>query len=74
MGISWRRHDRAASAAATSRWTQTAETVTERFQSFHELPLDEAVAAAMARAPGNMSREELTMRIAASREVEPPQG
>ncbi len=73
MGISWRREDdHAATVAATSRWTEAAETVTERFQRFAELPLDEAVEAALIRAPGNMSRDELARRIAASRAVEPP--
>jgi hypothetical protein len=73
MGISRRREDEdAAATIATSRWAEAAENVTVRFQSFDELPLDQAVEAALLRAPGNMSREELTRRIAASRCVDPP--
>jgi hypothetical protein len=71
VGISWRRQDgQAAAGAATSRWTEAVETVTDRFRRFHELPLDEAVDAALMRAPGNMSRDELARRIAASRGVD----
>jgi hypothetical protein len=73
MGISWRREaDLSATVVATSRWTEAAQGVTERFQQFDDLPLDDAVDAALMRAPGNMSREELTRRIAASREANPP--
>lgn len=73
MGISWRREaDLSATVVATSRWTEAAQGVTERFQQFDDLPLDDAVEAALMRAPGNMSREELTRRIAASREANPP--
>ncbi len=74
MGISWRRDDHAATVVATSRWNAAAETVTERFQRFNELPLDEAVEAALFRTPGNMTREELTRRIAATRAVDASQG
>lgn len=74
MGIRWRsQDDHEARAEATSRWNEAAESVTERFQHLNELPLDEAVEAALLRTPGNVSREELARRIAASREVEPPQ-
>jgi hypothetical protein len=70
MGIGWRRDDHhLATAAATSRWAETAETLSERFQRFDALPLDEAVDAALMGTPGNMSREELARRMAASREV-----
>ena len=64
-------HD--ATAKATSRWTETAATVDERFQQLSDLPLDEAVEVALMRTPGNMNREELARRIAASRGIEPPQ-
>ncbi len=75
MGISWRRQDdRAATEAATSRWTEAAETVTDRFRRFDELPLDEAVEAALMRAPGNMGRDELERRITAGREADPNPG
>jgi hypothetical protein len=47
--------------------------VTERFERFNELPLDQAVEAALMRAPGNMTRDELTRRISASREADSPQ-
>ena len=74
MGIRWRGHDdETAAALATSRWTEAAETVAERFQHLNDLPLDEAVEVALMRTPGNMSREDLTRRMAASREVEAPQ-
>ena len=74
MGIRWRsRDDNAAVAVTTSRWNEAAETVAERFQRLNDLPLDEAVEVALMRTPGNMSREELTRRMAASREVEPRQ-
>lgn len=74
MGIRWRsQDDDTASAVATSRWHEAAETVAERFQHVNDLPLDEAVEVALMRTPGSMSREELTRRMAASREVEPPQ-
>jgi hypothetical protein len=73
MGFGWRRQgDQATTEATTSRWTEAAASVTDRFQRFHELPLDEAVEAALVRAPGNMSRDELARRIAASREVDQP--
>jgi hypothetical protein len=73
VGISWRRQDdQAAIDATTSRWTEAAESVAERFKRFHDLPLDEAIEAALMRAPGNMSRDELARRIATSREVHPP--
>lgn len=73
MGISWRREeDPAATVVATSRWTEAAQGVTEKFRQFDDLPLDEAVEAALLRAPGNMSRDELTRRIAASRGENPP--
>jgi hypothetical protein len=39
------------------------------FQRFNALPLDEAVDAAFMGTPGNMSRDELTRRMAASREA-----
>jgi hypothetical protein len=68
VAISWRRDDRAATVVATSRWNEAVETVTERFQRFNELPLEEAVEAALVRTPGNMTRDELTRRIAATRE------
>jgi hypothetical protein len=76
MGIRWRgqEDDAMASAVATSRWTEAAETVAERFQHLNDLPLEEAVEVALMRTPGNMSREDLTRRMAASRKVEPPQG
>lgn len=74
MGIRWgSRADREATAEATSRWSETAATVDERFQELNGLPLDEAVEAALIRTPGNMSREELARRIAASRGDEPSQ-
>lgn len=74
MGIRWRsQDDQTAAAVATSRWTEAAETVAERFQHLNGLPLDEAVEIALMRTPGSMSREELTRRMAAAREVEPPQ-
>jgi hypothetical protein len=73
MGISWRKQDQSRAAAeATSRWNEAAMSVAERFQHLNELPLEDAVEVALMRAPGNMSREELTRRIAASREGEPP--
>ena len=74
MGIRWRsQDDQAAAAAANSRWTEAAETVAGRFQQLNDLPLDQAVEIALMRTPGNMSREELARRMAAGREVEPPQ-
>lgn len=74
MGISWRREgDQAATVVATSRWTEAAQGVTERFRQFDDMPLEEAVEAALLRAPGNMTRDELTRRITASREANPPQ-
>lgn len=70
MGISWRRDDHdAVIAATTSRWAETAEHLSQRFHRFDALPLDEAVDAALMGTPGNMSRAELSRRMAASREV-----
>ena len=70
MGIGWRRDEHhTAIAAATSRWAETAEHLSQRFHRFDALPLDEAVDAALLGTPGNMSREELARRMAASREV-----
>jgi hypothetical protein len=75
MEIRWRsKDDSAAATVAISRWNEAAESVTQRFQHLNDLPLDEAVEVALMRTPGNMSREELPRRIAASREVEPRQG
>jgi hypothetical protein len=56
-------------AAATSRWAETSERLSQRFQRFDALPLDEAVDAALIATPGNMSREELARRMKASREI-----
>lgn len=68
MGISWRRaDDHSATVLATSRWAETAERLSERFQRFDALPLDEAVDAALMGTPGNMSRDELARRMEASR-------
>jgi hypothetical protein len=70
MGIGWRRDEHnTAMAAATSRWAETAEHLSQRFHRFDDLPLDEAVDAALIATPGNLSREELARRMAASREV-----
>jgi hypothetical protein len=72
MGIGWKRDDdHSATVVATSRWAETAERLSERFQRFNALPLDEAVDAAFMGTPGNMSRDELTRRMAASREARP---
>ena len=71
MGIGWRRDHESATVVATSRWAETAERLSERFQRLDALPLDEAVDAAILGTPGNMSRDELTRRMAASREVRP---
>ena len=63
-----------ASVEATTRWHEAVETVGKRFQSLHEMPLDEAVDTALMRTPGNFSREELTQRMAASRDYLPEPG
>ena len=57
-----------ASVEATTRWREAAETVGMRFQSLHDMPLDEAVDTALMRTPGGFSKEELTERMAASRD------
>jgi hypothetical protein len=74
MGIRWRGQDDNTTAVASSRWNEAADTVAERFQQLQDLPLDEAVDVALMRTPGNISREDLARRMAASRGVEPPQG
>ena len=70
MGISWKRDVDHSATVARSRWAETAEGLSERFRRFDALPLDEAVEAAFMGTPGNMSRDELTRRMAASREVD----
>ena len=74
MGIRWRGQDDSTAAVASSRWNEAAATVAERFQHLNDLPLDEAVDVALMRTPGNISREDLARRMAASRGAEPPQG
>ena len=73
MGFRRNREDDAAAAVvATSRWTQAAEGVSQRFRQIDDLPLDEAVEVTLMRVPGSMDRQDLTRRMAASRGLEPP--
>jgi hypothetical protein len=70
MALGWRRRDEhSATVVATSRWAETADRLSERFQRFDALPLDEAVDEALVGTPGNMSRDELARRMAASRDA-----
>jgi len=72
MMCSRRRDERAieAAAIAAGRWAEAAQSVADRFDAFNGLSLDEAVETALLKAPGNMNREELTARIAASRGID----
>ena len=75
MGIRRRgQDDHMASVEAITRWHEAAETVVQRFQGLRDMPLDEAVETALMRTPGNFSREELTERMAASRDCLPEPG
>lgn len=73
MGIRRNRaEDAAATVVATSRWTEAAESVSQRFHQIDDLPLEEAVEVTLMRVPGSMDRDDLTRRMAASRGLEPP--
>lgn len=72
MGFRRNRESDAATVLATSRWSETADGVSERFQQINDLPLAEAVEVTLMRVPGAMDRDDLTRRMAASRGLEPP--